>query len=239
MKQKHIESAETLKHELEQFVYIVSHDLQAPLRAIVSFSKLLQERYQGVFDEKGKKHFNYVVHGAEQMQQMIDGLLQYSRINTQPLNKSDVLLSALIDLILGLEREKILASQAHVTVGSNLPMVTCDKEQVVRILAHLLDNAIKFQPVGQKPEVTIDATMQEDGMCLVSVSDNGIGIEEKDFDKIFEVFSHLNHPSEYRGIGMGLPLAKKIIEKHNGELWVTSNKGKGSTFYFTIPGAKA
>lgn len=229
---------EALQKEFENFAYIVSHDLQAPLRSVVNFSKLLQERYQDVFDEKGNKHFGYVIDGAAHMQQMVEGLLSYSRLNTTHLEPSTVSLSNILGKVHVGCKAEIAQSQATINTVGELPEIHGEIERIMQVFQHLVDNAIKFQLPGQKPEIWIEAAKQPDGYYLISVKDNGIGIDPKKFQEVFTMFRRLNKVSEYPGLGIGLTLAKKIIELHNGAMWVESELGKGSIFYFTIPGDK-
>lgn len=222
--------------ELENFTYIVSHDLQAPLRSVVNFSRLLQERYDGMFDEKGNKYFNYVTNGAEQMQKMVEGLLRYSRIATQAGESSkwplyDIVGQAHVSL-----KEKINQSKAVVRISEGLPEVFCEPKQIADVFYILIDNAIKFQPEGRHPEIWVDAQKQEDGHYVILVKDNGIGIDPSRYEDVFHIFRQLNKPTEYPGLGIGLALAKKIIERHGGAMWVESKVGEESTFFFTIAG---
>lgn len=227
-----------LAKEFENFVYIISHDLQAPLRSITNFSKLLQDRYAGSFDEKGNKHFHYVVHAAETLQKMIDGLLAYSRINTHKEPLECISLAKVFVLAKAACQEQLSASGANLTVDSSLPSVFCDVKQMTAVFQHLLLNAMIFQPPGQRPDIHVTRSTHEKGEHCIAVRDNGIGIAPNHTTEIFEVFRRLNRPDAYPGIGIGLALAKKIIERHQGNIWAESALGKGSTFFFTLPAAK-
>lgn len=228
-----IEELERSNDELQQFAYITSHDLQEPLRTITSFTQLLERRYSGKLDKDADEFIEYIVDASVRMKQMIIDLLEYSRVGTQGhefklVDVDDVLhetennLKSLID-----ENNVILTHDA-------LPTVIADKLQLVQLFQNLISNAIKFKKENEPPKIHISAK-KEGNDYVFSVSDNGIGMESKYTDKIFEVFKRLHTIDKYKGTGIGLAVVKRIVERHNGHIWVESELGTGSTFYFTIP----
>lgn len=223
--------------ELEQFAYVASHDLREPLRMVASYVKLLERRYHDKLDDSAKDFINYAVDGANRMQRLIDDLLTYSRVGSkqqdlQPIHAEQVMNDALKNL-----QEAIRESEAEVTYDS-LPMVSADQTQFIQLLQNLLANAIKFTPPDEKPKVHVSAEPR-DGQWCFSVRDNGIGIQQKYKERIFKIFQRLNSREEYEGTGIGLAVVNKIVERHGGSIWLESEEGKGTTFYFTMRGALA
>lgn len=217
--------------ELEQFAYVASHDLQEPLRMVSSFVQLLSNKYKDKLDEKANELIEFAVEGAVRMQKMIQDLLEYSRIQTQgesfnKMNTTEVLKQAMHNL-----QKKIEETDAIIKY-SELPVIKGDESQVTRLFQNLILNAIKFCP-DKKPEICI-SSLQQNGGWQFSVKDNGIGIEKKYHDRIFQVFQRLNLRTEYEGTGIGLAICKRIAERHNGKIWFESEPGAGTTFFFTI-----
>ena len=228
-----VEQLSKVTAEFECFAYIVSHDLQAPLRSIVSFSKLLKDRHQNSFDEKSNRFFNFIIDSASHLQGMVEGLLLYSRLGTKGEEFTQVSLNSVLEQVIRNSIEEITQSKTILHI-QHLPDRVCDPAQIKTVLQVLIDNAIKFQTAGHVPEIWIDSEFGDDKSCVVRVRDNGIGIAPNKFNEIFNIFRQLNKPSEYTGLGLGLALAKKIIERHKGKIWVESELGKGSTFFFTL-----
>ena len=217
--------------ELEQFIYIASHYLQEPLRTVSNFSQLLAKRYKDKLDAKADQFIGFIVDGTTRMQQMIDDLLEYSRVSTrtkpfEPTNCETVLDQALANV-----KDAVEESGALVT-HDPLPTVMADASQMVQLFQNLLSNAIKFRK--EKPRIMVSA-VQRGNEWLFSVKDNGIGIAPEFMEHIFKMFEHEHASAEYPGTGVGLAICKKIVERHGGRIWVESEIGKGSTFYFTIP----
>jgi light-regulated signal transduction histidine kinase (bacteriophytochrome) len=218
--------------ELEQFAYVSSHDLQEPLRMISSYLQLLQRRYEGNIDEKADKYIHFAVEGASRMQNLINDLLELSRVATrasepEPTNCESVLNQVLANLETFIEGNEA-------TVSHNpLPEVMADSTQLVQVFQNLIINGIKFH--NEKPPKIHISSGKKDSDWVFSVKDNGIGINAKYSEKIFEVFKRLHNKEKYPGTGIGLAVCKKIVERHGGRIWVESELGKGSTFYFTLP----
>ena len=216
--------------DLEQFAYVASHDLQEPLRMVASYMQLLRRRYGDKLGDDAQDFIEFAVDGAQRMQRLIDDLLEYSRVGTRasPLEPTDSEV-ALVRAMNNLETS-IDETGADVTHGP-LPRVMGDSGQLVQLFQNLIGNGIKFS--GGEPKVRVDAGPAEAGWQF-SVSDNGIGIEAQYSERIFELFRRLHGRDEYSGTGIGLAICKKIVERHGGTIWVESEPGAGSTFYFTL-----
>jgi PAS domain S-box-containing protein len=217
--------------ELERFAYIASHDLQEPLRMVTSFLQLLKKRYVEKLDETADQYIAFAVDGAERMKTLIMDLLDYSRVgsNTEPNENVD--LNILIEEIKGVFSKTIDESKAHITVGP-LPIVKGNRTQLLQLFQNLIGNAIKYQK-DESPVIQISCTEQEEEY-LFEIKDNGIGIDPAFHEKIFVIFHRLHSRSEYTGTGIGLAICKKIVERHNGKIWVKSMPGQGSSFFFTL-----
>ena len=219
--------------DLEQFAYVTSHDLQEPLRAVSSFAQLLDERYRDIFDENGRVFINFITDGALRMHQMINDLLEYSRIGTRGAIFGQINMKKAVNR--ALENLSVAISESHAVINvGQLPPAIADEGQMVQLFQNLVGNAIKFSK-GKVPEINIRAENVGDEL-VYSVSDNGIGIDPKYFKRIFTIFQRLHTREEYPGTGIGLALCKKIIERHGGRIWIESQPGKGTTFFFTISG---
>jgi PAS domain S-box-containing protein len=222
--------------DLEQFAYIASHDLQEPLRMVASYTDLLAQRYQGQLDEKADKFIRYIIDGATRMQRLVTDLLAYSRVGSQrsamrPVNAEDVLKDVLQSL-----GPLIRESGASIEVRTPLPTVMADEVQLMQVLQNLIGNAIKFRS-NQPPHVVIEA-VPRDGRWQFAVQDNGIGIDLRFAERIFQMFQRLHEKTRYEGSGIGLAIAKRIVERHGGRIWLESTVGAGTTFFFTLSPAK-
>lgn len=217
--------------ELEQFAYVASHDLQEPLRMVASYTELLERRYKDKLDEDANDFIHYAVDGARRMQNLINDLLQFSRVGTRARPFATTDCNLIMDIVKTNLKE--LISETRTRISYNLlPTLQADESQLVQLFQNLVHNAIKFR--NQKdPEVTVSADLK-DGFWQFGVSDNGIGIDPAYKDRIFMIFQRLHARSEYPGSGIGLAICKKIVERHNGKIWYESAKNNGTTFYFTI-----
>jgi light-regulated signal transduction histidine kinase (bacteriophytochrome) len=221
--------------ELEQFAYIASHDLQEPLRAVSGCVQLLQQRYQGQLDARADELIAHAVDGSTRMQTLIRDLLAYARVSTrgrglEPTDCGTVVKQALSNLATAIQES------GGVVTYEALPTVVADPTQLLQVFQNLIGNAVKYR-AERPPEVHIGVE-QRTGEWEFAVCDNGIGIDPQYFERIFGIFQRLHTRTEYPGTGIGLALCKKIIECHGGRIWVASQPGKGSTFFFTIPGGR-
>lgn len=219
--------------ELEQFASVVSHDLQEPLRMIASFTQLLERRYGGQMDERGRKYTGYIVQGTQRMQQMIHDLLAYSRVSTHARPLVAVDCKRLVEQVIFNLQVTLQESGGRVEV-SPLPVVMADEPQLFQVFQNLIGNALKFRRDGVPPLVQVSASREAQAWRF-AVKDNGIGIDPLFKDRVFNLFQRLHTPDEYPGTGIGLALCRKIIRRHGGEIWFDSAPGQGSTFFFTIP----
>jgi PAS domain S-box-containing protein len=231
---------ERSNRELEQFGYVISHDLREPLRMVSSFLRLLEQRYGDQLDAKGKEFIDYAVDGAERMQDMIRALLNLSRVETRGEPLAPVDCEVVLKRTLNALQRTIKENEAEIT-HDPLPTVMADQAQLGQIFQNLIANAIKFRKEDEAPRVHISAspTPQPTSRTgerewVFSVEDNGIGLDPNQANRIFQVFQRLHTEEEYPGLGLGLALCKRIVERHGGRIWVESEPGAGSTFYFTL-----
>ncbi|MGZ3750264.1 MAG: PAS domain S-box protein [Mucilaginibacter sp.] len=230
--QKHAKELAISNAELEQFAYVASHDLQEPLRMVTSFMTQLEKKYGDVVDDKGKQYIYFAVDGAKRMRRIILDLLDFSRVGKTEDDLELVDFNKLIEEVLALFRRKIEEVHAHISF-ENLPTIQAYRTPVRQVFQNLIDNSLKYQKANEVPSINISCKETKTGYQF-AVRDNGIGIDSAYFDKIFVIFQRLHNKDEYSGTGMGLAITKKIIENLGGKIWVESEEGKGSTFYFTL-----
>jgi light-regulated signal transduction histidine kinase (bacteriophytochrome) len=217
--------------QLEQFTYIASHDLQEPLLTLTSFSELLLEEHQGNLNDEGKLFIEFINKSAQRMRALVAGLMDYARIGKlEKLEEIDC--NILIENVLNDLQTKITQKKATITVDA-LPIVVGYTTYIRLLFQNLISNAIKFRKPESNPIVHIQYTELEEEW-MFTITDNGIGIGKKHQEEIFTIFKRLNHQEQYEGHGIGLSHCKKIVELHEGDLWVTSEVGQGSTFSFTL-----
>ncbi len=223
------------KEDLERFAYVSSHDLQEPLRSIVSFSQLLERRKKGRLDIDADEHISFIVETGNRMQALIRDLLQLSRVSTRGSEPSPTESEAVLDDVLRDLSSFIRTSDAVIESGP-LPRVFADPTQLGQVFSNRVSNAIKFSRPGVPPRVRVSAE-QDGAWCRFSVTDNGIGISPEYFDRIFVIFQRLHTREEDEGTGIGLALIKRIRRTAWGSTWVESEPGHGSTFFFTLRSA--
>ena len=217
--------------DLEQFAFVASHDLQEPLRMIASYTQLLGKRYRGRIDADADDFMKYIVDGALRMQHLINDLLAFSRVGTRGKEFEPTDLAAAMQQVFANLKAGIGESGALIHVDP-LPTVWADATQMVLLLQNLVSNAIKFRSAAP-PAIDISA-LRGDGEWQIVVADQGIGIEPIYAERIFVIFQRLHTATEYPGTGIGLAICKKIVERHGGRIWVTSEPGRGSSFTFTV-----
>jgi signal transduction histidine kinase len=219
--------------DLEQFAYVASHDLQEPLRKVAGFCQLLQRRYAGQLDERAQTYIEFAVDGARRMQRLITELLAFSRVGRGETKLAEVALADVLAEALAELETAIQQAGAVIEVGE-LPRVHGDPALLRQLLANLVGNAVKFRRPEVTPKVRIDAEPDPVGW-RISVADNGIGIEPEYADKIFVLFQRLHGKDAHPGTGIGLALAKRIVEYHGGRIWLDTKRRDGATIRFTLP----
>lgn len=221
--------------DLESFAYVASHDLQEPLRMISSYLSLLGEHYHGKLDAQADEFIAYAVDGVEQMRALVQDWLSYSRASRAPICLELLDCKAVVDRALANLQQAIKESRAEITVKS-LPVVKGDATQLERLFQNLIGNAIKFR--SQHPPI-IEVSARQNGEWTFCIHDNGIGVDPQYRERIFGIFQRLHTRQEYAGTGIGLAVCKRVVERHGGRIWVESEPGRGSSFFFTLPGISA
>ncbi len=224
--------------DLQDFAYVISHDLREPLRMVTSYLGLIRKRYEDKLDENANEFIHFAVDGASRMSAMIQDLLQLSRVQTRarenvPVDMRKVVDEALVNLSI-----LISESSAEVVAEGDYPIVCGDDSQLIRVFQNLIANSIKYRSPERRPKIKISVKSDRIGdkdVWVFSVSDNGVGVVPKDFERIFMIFTRLEKAKGQDGTGIGLAVVKKIIERHEGRIWLESQSGKGSTFFFSLP----
>src|SRR5579885_2057571 len=223
--------------DLQQFAYVASHDLQEPLRMVISYMQIIEEEYKGKLSEEADEFINFAVDGAKRMRQLISDLLAYSRIGRgepatlQPIDIQSVLSEVLTNLSVSIQET------GAVVEAGQLPTLPADRSQMVQLFQNLIGNALKFRGT-ERPRIQVSAS-REGAFWKFCVSDNGIGIDPDYQDRIFVIFQRLHAKTKYPGTGIGLAICKKIVDNLGGRIWVELELGRGSSFYFTIPAGSA
>ena len=223
---------ERSNEDLKHFAYVASHDLREPLRMITSFLQLLEKRYKDNLDQEANTFIEFAVDGAKRLDNMINDLIEYSKVTNNKMEFSfikleNVLNEALISLMVPIKENNAIITY------DTLPVVNGNKQLLIQLFQNLIGNAIKYRSQDD-PQIHISALKEKD-QYLFSVNDNGIGMDSEHINRIFTIFQRLHRNDEYEGTGIGLAIAQKIVYQHGGQIWVESELGKGSTFYFTIP----
>ena len=219
--------------ELEQFSYAASHDLQEPLRMVTGFLNLLEKQYEPVLDAKGKQYISFALDGAKRMRQLIVDLLEFSQIGRKALTKEDINLPALIEEIRMLYSSEIEKKKATI-VAERLPVIHSNRIALNQVFQNLISNSLKYCHAAADNVVINISALEKEAHWQFCVSDNGIGISKENYHKVFVIFQRLHGKEKYPGTGIGLAITKKNIELLGGEIWVESEEGKGSEFYFTV-----
>lgn len=233
--QKKLESqtAELIRsnEDLEQFAYAASHDLQEPLRMISSYVHLIQRKLQASLDGETKEFMNFAIDGVKRMQQLINDMLEYSRVDRKGNAFQEIDLNRIIELV-KINLKNVVEETGAIVEFKDLPTINADQPQIISLFQNLMENALKFKG-KDTPHITI-TSKEYKHKYRFSVKDNGIGIENKYFDRIFIIFQRLNSRKDYPGTGIGLAICKKIVERHGGRIWLRSTPGRGTKFYFEI-----
>ena len=217
--------------ELELFAYVASHDLQEPLRMVASYTQLLSRRYADKLDDDAREFIHFAVDGATRMQALIEALLEYSRVGTRSNPFEPVNLDAVLDGVLSDLRLRLDETSAEIS-REPLPTVHGDRTQLAQLFQNLISNALKFRTGLARIHVSCAKQGSE---FLIGVRDEGIGIDPKFAERIFQIFQRLHTRDEYPGTGIGLAVCRRIVERHGGRIWVESEPNRGATFSFTIP----
>jgi two-component system sensor kinase FixL len=225
-----LKQIESINKEFQDFVYIISHDLKAPLRAIMALTDWISTDYAEKFDADGKEQLKMLTTRVTRMQNLLDGVLQYSRIGRVKEDPTPIDLNQLLPEVI---KSLDAPAKIHITVVGPLPVITSEPARIQQVFQYLLSNAVRFM---DKPEGFVKvACAEENGFWKFSVADNGPGIAEQHFEKVFRLFQTLQAKDQFESTGVGLTLAKKIVELNGGRIWLTSTVGQGTTFFFTLP----
>ncbi len=218
--------------DLQQFAYVAAHDLQAPLHLVDGYMRLIARRYKDKLDEKAHEFIEGAIDAVKDMRDLIRDLLEYSEVGSTDIHAEPVVCSSVLNKAISSLRKAIEKTNAVIS-HDKLPLLAVDASQVSRVFQNLVGNALKYH--GKETPVIHMSAQQMENEWVFSVRDNGIGIAPEQTERIFKIFRRLHGKGEYPGTGIGLAICKKTIERHGGRIWVESELGKGSTFYFTIP----
>lgn len=230
---EHSSEAQAVAEEFKDYAYTVAHDLSGPARSMVEFSKLLTSEHAGDLSDEALEYLSIIIENGVKLAQMMDALIDYSRLNTTAKPFSRVHCDRLLADCREILKDKIDQTGATLEIGT-LPDVQADAHQLKQLFLLLLDNAFKFHEAGRSPVIHVSAVTDKDGIRFC-ISDNGIGIEPEFHERIFKLFCRLQSGNENSGTGIGLALAKKIIHRHHGSIWCESVPNKGTSIFFTLP----
>ncbi|MDB5280985.1 MAG: sensory transduction histidine kinase, partial [Bacteroidota bacterium] len=218
--------------ELEEFAYVVSHDMKQPIRTIISYLTLLKKKHNDLLPEEAQEFVNFSIEGANKMSDLIRDILQYSRLDQQISLTSDISLNGIVNKVCKGLNDTIVANNAEV-ICDNLPLIKGNETMLTELFQNLIENGIKYNTNAKR---TVKINVQEKGReWLFNISDNGIGFDQQYSQQIFKIFKRLHTDGEFQGTGIGLTICQKVVEKHGGTIWAESQKGKGSTFFFILP----
>ncbi|MEO9967832.1 MAG: ATP-binding protein [Reichenbachiella sp.] len=220
--------------ELKDFSYAISHDLRAPLRIIDGFSSMIRDDYYQALDKKGVEYLETIQANVLKANGLIENIHDFSSFGFKEINRQEIDMNALFNELIHAK-----PINCDIVLKENLPKLYADKAMAVLAFSSLLDNAVKFSRNAEKPLIQIGYSSSSSNETVFYIRDNGIGFNMKNYEKIFKIFKKLHKPNEFEGSGMGLTLAKKVIERHNGKLWAESELGKGSSFYASIPSTRS
>lgn len=224
---------ERCEQELQDFAYIASHDMKEPLRKIQAFGDRLQNKFADELGEQGQDYLLRMLNATTRLQGFLDGLLEYSRVSTKTATPQSCNLELICNEEISRFHKEIDQLQARVAVAV-LPTIEADIKQIHQLFYHLLDNALKFHIEGVRPIIAISAK-QDDRQVWISIQDNGVGFQQADESKVFQIFQRLQGRSQYSGSGIGLAVCRKIVERHGGKIYAESSPGSGATFTFLLP----
>lgn len=230
--QKNLQQLEVMNRELESFSYSVSHDLRAPLRSIIGYSKVLEEDYRNMLDEEGQRVLSVIRQNSNKMNNLIDDLLEFSKLGRKQLEKSRVDMEALVTSVLA-DLNQTTRHMAAIEVAGLSPAYA-DNALLTQVWINLLSNAIKYSSKKEKPVIQVGCK-PDDNEIIYFIRDNGSGFDMAYADKLFNVFQRLHKASEFEGTGVGLALVHKIVSRHEGRTWAEGKVGEGATFYFSLP----
>ena len=222
--------------ELQQLAFVAAHHFQEPSRVLTTYARLMDKEYRGKLDQTANTYISFLLDAAEQMRSLVQDVLAYGRLGAEGLEISAVDCNELVRAVVNDWREALDRAGGAVSCGP-LPTITADRVQLSLVFQNLIGNSIKFCG-SAAPRIYISASLKREAWCF-SVRDNGIGIEGDYVDRIFEMFERLHKSSEFPGTGVGLAICKKIVQRHGGRIWVQSEPGAGSCFFFTIPVVRA
>ena len=225
---------ELSNQDLQQFAYVASHDLKEPLRMINSYSNMLERKYNDLLDDNGKEFLHYIIDAVNRMGTLLDDLLDFSRAGAQAPPKKVTKIKDVLCIVESNLRHRFQTLNATLILADNdFPSVKVHRSQLIQLLQNLISNGVKF--TGEEDPVVTVGCIRKGDQFIISVKDNGIGISQENLEKVFEMFRRLHTREKYEGTGIGLATCKRIVSNWGGGIWVESEVGKGSTFYFTIP----
>lgn len=225
---------EVANKDLEAFAYTVSHDLRAPLRAIAGFSQIIARRHRARLNEEGQRYVDNIVKAASQMDQLINDLLNYSRLGRKAVNRQPVAIKEVVSQVIDRLSDRVAQTAAELIIPDEMPIINGDRTLLTQILTNLLDNALTYHSEDVSPRIEMSINTDADSVVLI-ITDNGLGIAPEYHEKIFNIFQRLHSQERYPGTGIGLAVVKRSAEMLGGNVWVESAVGEGSAFFVRLP----